>query len=152
MPRVEVVVDCGVSPATVREALLNFSPSRPDIWPGIYAPLYEVYEIGDTYADIREGSKAPGGAIWAKEHYDWSDPEAVTWTVRESNFCAPGSYVSARITPKGSGGSRIQITWNRTPTSMAGRVAAFLIVATRGAPVASSLRMGLKRLEAKAAD
>lgn len=149
MPKVEVVVDSPVPPEKIREALLNFSPRRPEIWPGIYAPLYEVYEVGDTYADIREGSKAPGGTVWAKEHYDWSDPDAVTWTVRESNFCAPGSYVSARINPNGSGGSRIHITWNRTPTSVAGRIAAFLIVATRGAPVASSLRMGLKRLEAE---
>lgn len=149
MPKVEVVVDADLSPATVREALLNFSTSRPDVWPGIYAPLYEVYEVGDTYADIREGSKAPGGAIWAKEHYDWSDPDVVTWTVRESNFCAAGSYVSARITPNGRDGSRIHITWNRSPTSMVGRIVAFLIVATKGAPVASSLRMGLKRLEAK---
>jgi hypothetical protein len=147
MPKVEVVVDSRVPPATVREALLNFGPSRPDIWPGIHAPLYEVYEVGDTYADIKEGSKAPGGAIWAKEHYDWSNPDTVTWTVRESNFCAPGSYVSARITPNGSHGSRIHVTWNRTPTSLMGRVAAFMIVATRGAPVASSLSMGLKRLE-----
>ncbi|MDP9890170.1 hypothetical protein [Pseudarthrobacter enclensis] len=149
MPKVEMVVDTPIPPATVREALLDFSPGRPNVWPGIHAPLYEVYDVGDTYADIREGSKAPGGAIWAKEHYDWSDPETVTWTVQESNFCAPGSYVSARIKPNVSGGSRIHITCNRTPTSMAGRVAAFLIVATRGAPVASSLRLGLKRLEAK---
>jgi hypothetical protein len=149
MPKVEAVVDSPLPPQTVREGLLDFSPGRPESWPGIYAPLYEVYEVGDTYADIREGSKVPGGVIWAKEHYDWSDPDTVTWTVRESNFCAPGSYVSARITPAASGGSRIHITWNRTPTSLAGRVAAFLIVATRGAPVTGSLRMGLKRLEAK---
>jgi hypothetical protein len=99
MPKVEAVVDSPLPPQTVREGLLDFSPGRPESWPGIYAPLYEVYEVGDTYADIREGSKVPGGVIWAKEHYDWSDPDTVTWTVRESNFCAPGSYVSARITP-----------------------------------------------------
>lgn len=151
MPRLEFSLDCLVPPGKVREALVNFSPRRPEIWPGIYAPLYEVYDVGDTYADVREGSKAPGGTIWAKEHYDWSDPDTVTWTVRESNFCAPGSYVSARITPNGPGGSRLHITWNRTPTSLAGRVIAFLVVVTRGAPVASSLRMGLKRLRAEGA-
>lgn len=151
MPRVEFAVDSLVPPEKVREALLDFSPRRPEIWPGIHAPLYEVYEVGDTYADVREGSKAPGGPIWAREHYDWSDPETVTWTVRESNFCAPGSYVSARIKPNGSGGARIHITWNRTPTSVAGWLATFLITATRGAPVASSLRLGLKRLAANGA-
>jgi hypothetical protein len=146
VPKVEVVMESRVPPEKVREALLDFSPRRPEVWPGIYPPMYEVYDMGETYADIREGSKAPGGAIWAKEHYDWSDPEAITWTVRESNFCAPGSYVTALIKPHG-GGSRIHITWNRSPTSMAGRIATFLIVATRGAPVASSLRRGLQQLE-----
>ncbi|MGM9473775.1 SRPBCC family protein [Pseudarthrobacter sp. YS3] len=149
MPKVETVIDTPVPPERVRDALLNFGPHRPEIWPGIHQPLYEVYEMGDTYADIREGSKAPGGLVWAKEHYDWSDPESVTWTVRESNFCAPGSYVKARIRPNGSGGSRIDLTWKRTPTSFAGRVAALLIVATHGAPVVRSLRMGLKRMEAR---
>lgn len=148
MPKVEMVIDTRVTPGKVREALLDFSPQRPELWPGIYPPMYEVYDIGETYADIREGSKAPGGPIWAKEHYDWSAPDAVTWTVRESNFCAPGSYVTARITPNSAGGSRIHVTWNRSPTSLFGRIATLLIVATRGAPVASSLRKGLHRLDA----
>ncbi|BCW34499.1 hypothetical protein StoSoilA2_05550 [Arthrobacter sp. StoSoilA2] len=151
MPKVEVDLDTVVPPGKVREALLDFSPRRPEIWPGIYPPMYEVYQVGETFADIREGSKAPGGVIWAKEHYDWANPDEVKWTVQESNFCAPGSYVSARITPNDSGGSRIHITWNRRPTSLMGRVATFMIVVTRGAPVASSLRMGLKKLEAKGA-
>jgi hypothetical protein len=151
MPKVEFDIDSRVPPEKVQGALLDFSLRRPETWPGIYPPMYEVYEVGEAYADIREGSKAPGGPIWAKEHYDWSTPNTVTWTVRESNFCAPGSYVTARLTPNGSGGSRIRITWNRHPTSMAGRIATFLIDATRGAPVASSLRQGLRRLEAQGA-
>ena len=150
MPKVEVTMEARVPPEKVREALLDFSPRRPEIWPGIFPPLYEVYGVGETSADIREGSKAPGGVIWAKEHYDWSRPDTVTWTVRDSNFCAPGSYVSARLEPHGNGGSRIHITWERTPTSLAGRIATFVIVSTRGAPVAGSLRKGLQRLEAQA--
>ena len=151
MPKVECDIDSRVPPEKVRGALLDFSLRRPGIWPGIYPLMYEVYEVGETYADIREGSKAPGGPIWAKEHYDWSTPDTVTWTVRESNFCAPGSYVSARLTPVATGGSRIHVTWSRHPTSMAGRIATFLIVATRGAPVASSMRQGLRRPEAQGA-
>lgn len=150
MPKVEFDMDSRVPADKIRAALLDFSPRRPEIWPGIYPPMYEVYEVGGTYADIREGSKAPGGTVWAKEHYDWSAPDTVTWTVRESNFCAPGSYVAARITPRDNG-SRLHITWNRTPTTLGGRIAAFIIVVTRGAPVASSLRKGLQRLETQGA-
>jgi hypothetical protein len=56
--------------------------------------------VGNTFADVQEGSKMPGMTVWAKEHYDWSAPELITWTVRESNFCAPGSYVLARSAPE----------------------------------------------------
>jgi polyketide cyclase/dehydrase/lipid transport protein len=150
MPKVELDVETSAAPGTVRSALLDFSDRRPEIWPSIEPSLYEVYEVGDTYADIKEGNKVPGGVVWAKEHYDWSNPDVISWTVRESNFCAPGSYVSAAIAPRGDGGSRIHIVWNRTPTSIGGRVAALLIVATKGKPVAASIRRALDKLEAGA--
>jgi hypothetical protein len=67
--------------------------------------------------------------------------------VQESNFCAPGSYVSALITPRGDGGSRIHVTWNRTPTSMTGRLATLLIRLTGGKPVAASMRNAFAKLE-----
>ncbi len=92
-----------------------------------------------------------GARIWAKERYDWSDPALITWTVRESNFCAPGSYVSAAITPRGDGGSHVHVTWNRTPTSFVGRVAAKMIVKTRGKPVRASMEKALKRMQELAA-
>ena len=148
MPKVEVDVDTSVSPERVRAALLDFSERRPEIWPGLAADLYEVYEVGDTWADVKEGSTMPGTSIWAKEHYDWSSPEVVTWTVRESNFCTPGSFVSARITPREGGGSRIHVVWSRTGTSMVGRFAVAMIKATRGKPVVASLKKGLAQLEA----
>jgi polyketide cyclase/dehydrase/lipid transport protein len=147
MPKVELDVETTVSPERVRAALLDFSDQRPQLWPGIDPSLYEVYAVGDTSADVQEGSKMPGMTIWAKEHYDWSEAELVTWTVQESNFCAPGSYVSALITPRGDGGSRIHVVWNRTPTSIVGRVATVLIQLTGGKPVATSIRKAMTRLE-----
>src|SRR5437588_4852559 len=133
MPRVDMELDTPLEPDAVRSALLDFTDRRPEIWPGIEPSLYEVREIGDTWADIREGSKMPGGSVWAVEHCDWSDPQTITWTVRESNFSAPGSYVSATITPRSEGGSHIHLIWNRTPSSFAGRMATLLIRLSRGA-------------------
>ena len=147
MPKVELDVETSASPEAVRAALLDFSERRPEIWPGIDPNLYEVYAVGDTFADVQEGSKMPGARIWAKEHYDWSTSELVTWTVQESNFCAPGSYVSAAIAPRGDGGSRIHVIWNRTPTSMVGRLATVMIQLTRGKPIAASMRKALAKLE-----
>ena len=123
MPKVELDVETSVSPDDVRAALLDFSDRRPEIWPGIEPSLYKVFIVGDTFAEVQEGSKMPGTRIWAKERYDWSASEQITWTVQESNFCAPGSYVSAAIAPRGDGGSRIHLIWDRTPTSLVGRLA-----------------------------
>src|SRR4051812_10895707 len=116
MPHVELDIETLVPPEQVRSALLDFSPDRPKVWPGIEPSLYEVYWVGETTAEIREGNKVPGGVVWAREHYDWSDPETVTWTVVDSNFCTPGSVVAASIRPTPSGGSRVHVDWRRTPT------------------------------------
>ena len=82
----------------------------------------------------------------AMEHYDWFTPGRVTWTVKESNFCAPGSYVSALVTPREGGGSHVHLTWERTPTTFKGRLAAFVIVRSKGKPVLASFRKGLANL------
>jgi hypothetical protein len=147
MPKVELDIDTTAPPAAVRAALLDFSGRRPEIWPGIDPSLYEVVAIGDTFADVREGTKMPGMSMWAIEHYDWSAGDLVTWTVRESNFCAPGGYVSAAIAPGADGGSRIHVTWDRTGTSMVGRLIVGLMRVTGGKPIAASIRRGLVKLE-----
>lgn len=151
MPSVEFDLETSVAPDNVRAALIDFSRHRPEIWPGISPSFYHVYDVGESSADIREGTKAPGGAVWAKEHYDWSDPQTVRWTVRESNFCEPGSYVAATITPRDGGGSNVHIEWNRTPSGVKGRLLVRMILMSKGKPVAASLRKGLAKLEAAAA-
>jgi len=147
MAKIEIDVETAVAPERVRAALLDFSDRRPELWPGIEPSLYEVYSVGETTADVKEGSRMPGASFWAVERYDWSRPDVITWTVRESNFCAPGGYVSAAITPRPGGGSRVHIVWNRTPTTFGGRMAAFFIVRTRGRPVAGSFNRAMKILE-----
>ncbi|MDQ1483763.1 MAG: hypothetical protein QOF35_1839 [Actinomycetota bacterium] len=147
MPRVEMHLTSTSPPGRIRDALTDFSPDRPKIWPGISPSLYEVYQVEGTWAEIKEGTKIPGSAVWAREHYDWSDPDIVRWTVSESNFCAPGSFVEAAIRSDGKGGSTIDLIWNRTPTTLSARVTMALIVATRGLPIARSMRAGLAKLE-----
>jgi hypothetical protein len=72
-----------------------------------------VYSVGDTTAEVREGNRSP--KIWARERYNWSTPGTVRWEVMESNFCDPGSYVEARITPGERGGSRIHVVCGTAP-------------------------------------
>jgi hypothetical protein len=148
---VDVVVETTLPPERVRAALLDFGDRRPDIWPGLSRELYEVYAVGDGTADVKEGTTMPLGAVWARERYDWSDAsDVVRWTVQESNFCAPGSHVSARLTPRADGGTRIAVHWERTGTSLVGRLACRAIVLTKGKPVAASIEKALRGLEGSA--
>jgi len=146
MPRVEVDVETSLPAERVREALLDFSDRRPDIWPGLERTLYEVYSVGETSADVKEGSKMPGMTVWAREHYDWSTPGTVRWTVTESNFCAPGSYVAATMTPR-DGGTRVHVEWERRGTTLKGRLVIRMIKLSKGKPVAASMRQAFEKLE-----
>jgi hypothetical protein len=150
MPHVALDVETTLAPERVREALLDFSARRPEIWPGIEPSLYEVYSVGETSAEVKEGSKAPGMTVWARERYDWSQPNTIRWTVLESNFCEPGGYVEAVLHPRENGGTRIHLEWDRTGTTRSGKFAIGLIARTGGRPIARSVRKGLERLEREA--
>jgi hypothetical protein len=147
MARLEFDIDTSLSPERVTQALLDFSPRRPETWPGIEPSLYEVYSVGETSADIREGTKLPGTKIWAREHYDWATPGTITWTVVESNFSAPGSYLSANIKPAEGGGSHLHVVWERTGTTLVGRAVVFMIKVSKGKPLATSMKKAFDRLE-----
>lgn len=144
-------VETSLSPERVREMFIDVSERRPEIWPGIAPELYEVLAVGDTWADIKEGTKAPGLTIWAVEHYDWSVPGTVTWTVKESNFSTPGSFVSAELRPREGGGTVVHVTWSREGTTARGRFAIRMIKLLKGKPVAQSMRKAFEREERRAA-
>ena len=60
------------TPDQVIELMTDFSPNRPHRWPASSVKAFEVYHLGETEADIREGQDFP--KLWAKWHYDWSTP------------------------------------------------------------------------------
>ncbi len=144
---IEFDLETTASPQKVRTALIDFSKRRPQLWPGIEPSLYQVYSVGETTADVREGNKGPGMKLWAREHYDWSDPYTVRWTVQESNFSAPGSYVAATVRPGSDGGSVVHVTWDRTGSTVVGRLICRMIRMSKGKPVAASFKRGLAALE-----
>jgi len=147
MPRIEIEMESAVPPERIIGALTDFTERRPERWPGLNPKEYRVYAVGDTWADVREGN---GGSIWAREHYDWSKPGNVTWTVEESGFSKAGSYVSVDATRRADGGSRIHLVWNRQPSSLVGRLVMALIAVTGGRSVRASMLAGIKRLETEA--
>ena len=121
MTKIEIDFGTKLRPERVVGALTDFTPRRPDIWPGLAREFYEVYSVGDGSAEVQEGSSKPV-KVWAKERYDWSTPGTVTWTVKESNFCTPGSGVSVDVSAGEGGGSRVHLVWERHPSNAKGRM------------------------------
>ena len=80
------------TPDQVVELMTDFSPNRPHRWPASSAKAFEVYHLGDTEADIREGQDFP--KLWATWHYDWSKPGSVTLTIMDSDAMQAGSFMS----------------------------------------------------------
>jgi hypothetical protein len=142
---VEMDVDTKLPVERVIAALTDFTPRRTEIWKGLSKQYYEVYSVGDTWAEVREGNVKPI-RTWAKERYDWSQPGKVVWTVNESNFCEPGSFVSADVTPGPDGGSHVHLTWSRVPSNFKGRFAATMIKMTKGGPIPKYMKKTLDGL------
>src|SRR5690349_16207580 len=94
MPRFVFDLRTSAPPEVVRSALLDFSPRRPELWPGLPRDQYEVYDIGNSWAEVREGYSGP---IWWRERYDWSVPGRIQWTATDSGFGASGSSVVVEI-------------------------------------------------------
>jgi hypothetical protein len=122
MTRIVLDLDSSCPPSRAVDALIDFSERRPDLWPGLAREFYEVAWVGETSAEVREGSTKPI-KVWAREHYDWSTPGTVRWSVLESNFCTPGSGVAVTVTDGSNGGSHLHLEWERHPSNLRGRVA-----------------------------
>jgi hypothetical protein len=104
------------TPEQVIELMTDFSPSRPHRWPASSVKAFEVYHLGETEADIREGQDFP--KLWATWHYDWSTPGSVTLTVTDSGALGPGSYMTLTATPGAEGGSAVHGEWEQTSKNL----------------------------------
>ena len=144
MARFEFDLRTGASPDAVRAALLDFTDHRPDLWPGLPRDQYEVYEVGDTWAEVREGYRGP---IWNRERYDWSDPGEISFTAVDSGFAKPGKRVVMRIAPGSGGGSRVLTTWEGSGQGVFGTLFIAFMAVTRGFFIRRSIQSGLDRIE-----
>ena len=104
------------TPDQIVELMTDFSPNRPHRWPASSVQAFEVYRVGETDADIREGQDFP--KLWATWHYDWSVPGSVTLTVVESDALAAGSNMSLTATPADGGGSSVHGVWEQTSKNL----------------------------------
>jgi hypothetical protein len=146
MVEIRFEVDTPVSPQRVRAAATDFSERRPQIWSGIDPKHFTVHTLGDTTAEVTEGGREFGG-IWARERYDWSDPDLVVARVLDSNIFGPGSRWELRVRPRPAGGSRVEWTSLRQPSSLKGRLVV-LALRVAGRPLLGGyLQKTLAKLE-----
>jgi hypothetical protein len=132
MPRVTFDIHTILPPEQVLAMLTDFSTGWPELWPILARELYEVYEVGATSADVREGSIQPT-LMWERDYYSWSPPGRVRWTVKESNYSAAGSCLEASIQKTAAGASQVHVECNRRGAGLKGKVLIALVVLTGGA-------------------
>ncbi|GIJ45217.1 hypothetical protein Val02_21030 [Virgisporangium aliadipatigenens] len=149
MARVEFDVSTTVPPERFIAALTDFSPSRADVWPNIDAAHLKVHSVGETTADVTEGSNLAGG-VWERNRYDWSTPGTVRVETTESNTWKPGSFWLYNVT-KTDSGSHVRVTVERNPASLKGRLIALLLSVGGPRPLKKATEEVARKLERSAA-
>lgn len=97
-------VESSAPPHRFIAAASDFTPRRLHYWPTLTAKRYAVHSIGERSAEVDEGE----GPVWSRVRYEWND-DTVRYVTLASNAVAPGDSWQMRASPRGGGGSRIEI-------------------------------------------
>ncbi len=124
----------------VLEALIDFGPLRPRVWPETSHPrVYRVHRLAAHEAEVTEGTPT----TWSRERYDWSDPGVVTLTQLESNVSQNG-FIRYRIVEDGAG-TLIVCDRHREFYGVRGRVAGAVMTVFGAIILRRQLRSGIER-------
>ncbi len=147
MANVEFEHVTDVPAQAVLAAATDFSDRRPIFWPTIDPTVYRVHEVGDTWAEVTEGS-AFFGTIWARERYDWSTPGSVRATVLDSNvFRSGGTWELQASTTDGR--TKVAIRSRRQAFGARGRLLGALLTIAGRSILSGNLQRTVRVLEAK---
>jgi len=114
MTTIHTVNESPLLASQVLEAAYDFSERRAEVFPAVSLKYFELHELGDTWADVTEGTRAGIGVNWERCRYDWSHPGSVRATVTDSNvYAVPGSSWELKATPTTAQGCRIEMVWVR---------------------------------------
>jgi hypothetical protein len=110
---IAVAEDTALPAERVVNAAHDFSDRRTKVFPAVSMRHMTVHALGDSTADVTEGSRLGPFVVWERCTYDWSKPGSVVATVTDSNvYGVPGS--SWEITAVASEqGSHVEMTWRR---------------------------------------
>jgi hypothetical protein len=113
MTTIHVTTHSRLLPEQVLAAGYDFSARRTDIFPAVVGEHFEVHEVGQSSADVTEGTPAGIGINWERCRYDWSQPGSVKAVVNASNVYQPEhSSWELRAAPAESG-STVEMIWIR---------------------------------------
>ena len=99
MPTITVIADSPLAPERVLAAGYDFTERRPEIFPAVSTEHLELHKLGQSSADVTEGTPAGIGTNWERCRYEWSTPGSVKATVTDSNVYQPGSSWELRAVP-----------------------------------------------------
>jgi hypothetical protein len=106
-----------ISPLSIPEAmavLTDFSPARPEAWPTIDADHFEVHELGDTWAEVTEGT----ASAWERSRYEWDEAKGrVEITTHDSKVFGPGGGWVFQLSSVDEG-TRVDVELTRTPQGL----------------------------------
>lgn len=120
MAKLSYGAESPLSPDQIVRGASDFTERRLAIWPNISDGYYEVHAVAQTSADVTEGSDLFGG-IWAREHYDWSEPNTVRATIQESNVFQRGGVWEMRVEGENRG-SRVEVRYHRQAKGLKGHL------------------------------
>ena len=145
MAKIHYEADGAISADRFVAALVDFSERRPALWPNLDAKFYELHELGDTWAEVTEGTDVLGG-VWARERYDWSDPGIVRLRLVEARDFRPGTLIEYRVASRPDGGCHVAVDFQRIAASLRGRFVGLVVQLTGSRRFAADLRETLDRL------
>lgn len=114
MTVIKVEADSTLPPERVLHAAHDFSDQRESVFPAVSIKRMDVHEMGQTSADVTEGTRAGPIVNWERCRYDWSTPGRVIATVTDSNvYATPASKWEITAIPNEDGGSHVEMIWTR---------------------------------------
>jgi hypothetical protein len=123
MPTIRLHMTSTLSAPELMAVLTDFSPARPRLWPTIDADHFRVHALGDTWAEVTEGT----ASAWERARYDWDHQrQRVTVATHDSKVFGPGGGWVFQLTPQETD-TRIDIELTRSPAMFTKRILAALL-------------------------
>lgn len=123
MPTVRLHMTSSLTAPELMAVLTDFTSSRPNLWPSIDADHFEVHAVGETWAEVTEGT----ASAWERARYEWDlQRRRVTVTTHDSKVFGPGGGWVFQLTPQTTD-TRIDVELTRRPTTFTRRILAALL-------------------------